>query len=183
MTIMLLHPLLSARRSIRAFDPAADVTSEELAALLEAARWAPSSANSQPWRFVVSRRNDNTHKKIFTALMPSNQRWAGAAPLLLVGAHLTRSENGGDLPHAAYDLGQSVANLTFQATALGLYVHQMAGFHADTLHTDLGLPDHVHAKVVFAVGRPGDPAALPDDLRQREDAPGERHHIATLLLS
>lgn len=89
-----LEPLLGHRRSPRAFDPTADVTSQELATLLEAARWAPSSSNSQPWRFVVGRRDSDTHKLIFTSLAEGNQRWAGRAAVLLVGAHLTHSDTG-----------------------------------------------------------------------------------------
>jgi nitroreductase len=177
-----LHPLLAARRSTHAFDPSTEVTSQELATLLEAARWAPSNRNSQPWRFVVGRRDDETHKKVFTTLAEADQRWAGHAPLLLVGAFLTRSENGGELRHAAYDLGQAVAHLTFQATALGLHVHQLAGFDVPALHTELGLPDGIWPKVVVVVGRLGDPAALPADLRDREAAPRVRHHLGTLLL-
>lgn len=177
-----LDPLLSARRSPRAFDSAAEVTSQELAALLEAARWAPSSGNSQPWRFLVGRRDDDAHKRIFASLVPGNQRWAGRAALLVVGAHLTHTEDGQELRFAAYDLGQAVAHLTLQATSLGLYVHQMAGFNPRPLHTELGLPAHVRPKVVIAVGRLGDAEGLPEDLQRRESAPRERHRVAALLL-
>lgn len=178
-----LHPLLAARRSTLAFDPTADVTSEQLASLLEAARWTPSSYNSQPWRFAVGRRGDETHKKIFTNLTANNQRWAGAASLLLVGAHLTRSPAGEELSHAVYDLGQAVAMLTLQGAHLGLCVHQMAGFDGRKLPADLGLPADVRAQVVIAVGRLGDPALLPEDLRAREAAPRTRHRVGTLLLT
>lgn len=177
-----LHPLLANRRSPRAFDPTAEVTSQELAALLEAARWAPSSFNSQPWRFVVGRRDDDTHKRIFATLVPHNQRWAGRAAVLLVGAHLTRTEQGHELGFAAYDLGQAVAHLTMQAAALGLHVHQMAGFDAAALHQELSLPEQVRAKVVVSVGRRDDPDRLPEDLREREHAPRERMRVADLLL-
>jgi nitroreductase len=177
-----LHPLLAARRSSRAFDPQVEVTALELAALIEAARWAPSSRNTQPWRFVVGRREDDVYKRVLARLFPHNQRWAANAPLLLVGAHLTRSADGRELPHAAYDLGQAVAHLTVQAIALGLHVHQIAGFDADGVHSDLGLPDDVRVMVTVAVGRLTDPAGLPEDLRQREVAPRTRRPAATLLL-
>lgn len=177
-----LHPLLAARRSPLAFDPGAEVTSQELAALLEAARWAPSSHNTQPWRFVVGRRDDDTHRRVLARLPAEEQRWAGLAPLLLVGAHLTRTEAGADLPHGAYDLGQAVAQLTVQATALGLYVHQITDLDPGALHADLGLPAHTRAKVVIAVGRLGRADRLPADLRAREEAPRARRHVATLLL-
>lgn len=150
--------------------------------LLEAARWAPSSFNTQPWRFLIGRRDTEVYKRIFAHVAAHNQRWAGRAPLLLVGAHLTRSPQGRELSNAAYDLGQAVAHLSVQATALGLSVHQMSGFDAGALLSDLGLPDDIRLKVVVAVGRLGDADSLPDDLRTRESAPRERHPIATLLL-
>lgn len=177
-----LHPLLAARRSPLAFDPGIEVTSQELAALLEAARWAPSSQNSQPWRFLVGRRDDDSHRRILARLPAGERRWAGFAPLLLVGAHLTRTEHGAELPHAAYDLGQAVAQLTVQATALGLSVHQITDLDAGALHAELGLPADTRAKVVIAVGRLGPADRLPADLRAREDAPRARLRVATLLL-
>jgi nitroreductase len=177
-----LHPLLADRSSTRAFDPEADVTSEELATLLEAARWAPSSRNSQPWRFAVGRRDDETHKRIFAVLNPPNQRWAARAPVLLVGAHITRSGDTA-LPHAAYDLGQAVAHLSVQAAALGLQVRQMAGFDEDALHRELGLDHEVRVVVVLAVGRAADPESLPDDLRERELSARERMPVGSLLLT
>ncbi len=180
--MLTLHPLLAERRSSRAFDPYAEVTSQELAVLLEAARWAPSSRNSQPWRFAVGRRGDETHKRIFASLSAGNQRWAGRAPLLLVAAHVTR-EGDEPLPHAPYDLGQAVAHLVTQATALGLAVHQIGGFDAATLHGELTLPGEVRPVAVLAVGRPGDPATLPEDLRERDEAPRERRPVAALLLA
>jgi nitroreductase len=177
-----LYPLLARRRSPRAFDPDTDVTDQELALLLEAARWAPSNHNSQPWRFLAARRNTDVHKQILPHIAAHNQRWAGNAPLLLVGAHLTRSDDDRDLRYAAYDLGGAMAHLTIQATASGLYVHQMAGFDAAALHADLALPDDVFPKVVVAVGQVSDPAGLPDDLRAWEHRPRVRHPVSALLL-
>lgn len=174
-----LHPLLAARPGPVAFDPSAEVVSQELAALLEAARWAPSSRNTQPWRFVVGRRGDDTHQQILATLAPADRPWAGRAPLLVVGAHLTRSETGGQLPHGAYDLGQAVAHLTLQATSLGLYVHQITDLDSGALHARLGLPEHTHPKVVIAVGRAGEATSLPAD---DGNGPPVRHHVATLLL-
>jgi nitroreductase len=177
-----LHPLLAARPTPLAFDPSAEVISLELAALLEAARWAPSSHNSQPWRFVVGRRDDHTHKRILATLPAGDQRWAGLAPLLLVGAHLTRSEAGGTLPHGAYDLGQAVAHLTLQAASLGLSVHQVTDFDPGVLHAELGLPDHAWPTVVIAIGRLGRADRLPADLPDRVSPPPTRHRVAALLL-
>ncbi|MEV1286077.1 nitroreductase family protein [Micromonospora sp. NPDC049679] len=178
-----LHPLLAERWSPRAFDPYARVSDADLTSLLEAARWAPSAANTQPWRFVVGRRDDETHKRIFVNLSPGNQRWAGSAALLVMGAHATASRTGAPLTHAAYDLGQAVAHFSLQAAALGLHVHQMAGFDAAGLRSDLELPDAVNPHVVAAVGRLGDPAFLPEDLRLRETGLRRRHPLTDLLLN
>ncbi|MBO4208496.1 nitroreductase family protein [Micromonospora echinofusca] len=170
-----LTPLLATRWSPRAFDPGADLTDDELTSMLEAARWAPSARNSQPWRFVVGRRDDERHKQILANLTGANQRWAGRASALLVGTYLPGS-------HSAYDLGQAVAHLSVQATSLGLHVHQMAGFDGDGLRASLALPAEVQPHVVVAVGRLADPATLPDDLRERETAPRQRHPLAELIL-
>lgn len=173
---MLLHPLLANRWSPRAFDPAAEVTDAELTTILEAARWAPSSANSQPWRFVVGRRGTETHKRIFENLGTNNRRWAGDASVLLVGAHLAAGT------HAAYDLGQAMAHLSIQAGALGLYVHQMGTFSPDGIAADVELPDGITVLVVAAIGRIGDPALLPADLCAREVALRTRRPLADLVL-
>jgi nitroreductase len=140
-----LHPLLATRWSPRAFDPAAQLADHDIASLLEAARWAPSVGNSQPWRFLVGRRHTETHKRIFTNLGTASQRWASSASALIVAGYVVDPGT----PHAAYDLGQAVAHLSVQATALDL-------------------PDDVLPKVVLAVGRLGDPGALPPDLRTLE---------------
>lgn len=173
-----LSSLLANRWSPRAFDATAELTDAEAFSLLEAARWAPSTGNSQPWRFALGRRDDETYKRIFVNLTEGNQRWAGRAAALLVGAHLVDG-----LGHAAYDLGQAVAHLTVQATSLGLYVRQMAGFDRDGLVTDLELPAEVRPHIVVAVGRLGDPFTLPDDLRRRETSLRRRRPLAELLLN
>lgn len=153
-----LHPLLAARRSPFAFDPSVEVSSLELATLLEAARWAPSEQNSQPWRFLVGRRDDDPYQRMLAVLTADDRRWAGHAPLLLVGAHLTRTETGRPLAYAGYDLGQAMAHLTVQAGSLGLSVRQVTSFDPGALHAGLGLPDGVVPMVVAAIGRAGDPA-------------------------
>lgn len=177
-----LSPLLASRWSPRAFDPASTVTDAELASLLEAARWAPSNGNSQPWRFLVGQRNDEAFKRMLACLDPGNQRWAGRAALLLLGAYTPADPAGEPLPHAAYDLGQAMAHLTVQATALRLHVHQMAGFDATALHAELELPDGVRPGVVAAIGHAGDPRLLPDDLHARETALRQRRPVTDLLL-
>jgi nitroreductase len=176
-----LHPLLAARWSPRAFEPVVELTPAEVSSLLEAARWAPSNGNSQPWRFVVGARDDETHKRIFANLSERNQRWAADASVLIVAAHVTETAAGVPLRHAAYDLGQAVAHLSVQAAALNLHVHQMGGFDADSMRADLNLPAELVITVVVAVGRLGNPDSLPADLRARELALRTRRPVADLL--
>lgn len=177
-----LSPLLAARWSPHAFDPDAELSDEEVASLLEAARWAPSADNSQPWRFRLGRRHDEAYKRILINLPLADQRWAGRASALLLGAHTTTGPTGGPLTHAAYDLGQAVAHLTVQATALRLYARQVTRFDSAGLRADLDLPPEVRPHVVVAVGRLGDPHSLPEDLRRRETGLRRRRPLAELLL-
>jgi hypothetical protein len=174
-----LHPLLATRWSPLAFDPVATLSDDDVSSLVEAARWAPSFANSQPWRFTVGRRDDETYKRILENLAAECQQWAGNASALVVAGHLDLAT----LPHAAYDLGQAVAHLTVQATALRLHVHQIADFDAEGLRTDLELPDDLRPSVVVAVGRVGDPEMLPPRLRVWETALRTRIPTAELLVN
>jgi nitroreductase len=172
-----LTPLLAFRWSPRAFDPSAELTPDEAASLLEAARWAPSADNRQPWRFAVGHRDDDTWKRILISLPGGDQGWVRHASTLVVGAH-----TGGDAERAAYDLGQAIAHLTLQATALGLHVRQLTRFDQTGLATELDLPGGVRPLVVAAVGRLGDPVTLPADLRARETGLRHRRPIGDLLL-
>jgi nitroreductase len=119
-----LHPLIADRHSPRSFDPVHELDDASLAALLEAARWAPSAMNHQPWRLVVARRGTDAHAEVFHTLMPGNQRWAGDAAALVV-AIAEHSRDGYPIETAQYDLGLAVAQMTTQAQAMGLHVHQM----------------------------------------------------------
>jgi nitroreductase len=174
-----LHPLLATRWSPLAFDPVAVMSDDDVSSLIEAARWAPSFANSQPWRFAVGRRDEETYKRILENLSAECQHWAGNASALFVAAHLDRAT----LPHAAYDLGQAVAHLTVQATALRLHVHQIADFDASGLRSDLEMADDLRPAVVVAVGRLGDPAMLPPALRVWETALRSRFPTTELLVN
>jgi nitroreductase len=174
-----LHPSLAVRWSPRGFDSRYEIGRAELAALLEAARWAPSAGNSQPWRFVIGRRDDEAHKRILEHLSGEEQRWAWRASALIAAAY------AGDLPpaRAAYDLGQAVAHLGLQATALHLHTRQMTDFDAARLHRELDLPHDVILHAVIAVGLLGDPSDLPEDLRHREFRLRERRPVDELLLA
>ncbi len=171
-----VHPLLRDRWSPRAFSPE-PLPDGALRSLLEAARWAPSAFNEQPWRFLVARREDPVeHARLVSCLNESNRRWAAdAGALLLTAARTTRASNGASNRHALHDLGLAVALLTVQATAMGLGVHQMAGFSVEGARALYAIPLEFEPVTVVAVGLPGDPDALPDDLRERETAARVRH--------
>ncbi|MFU8873923.1 nitroreductase family protein [Micromonospora sp. SL4-19] len=173
-----LTPLLAFRWSPLAFDPDAELAGDEAASLLEAARWAPSTGNAQPWRFALGHRQDETWKRILVSLPEDDQRWARHASALVVAAH-----TGGDPERAAYDLGQAVAHLTVQATALGLHVHQLTRIDRAGLAVELDLPVGIRPLVVAAVGRLGDPYTLPAELRARETGLRRRQPLAALLLA
>ena len=177
-----LHPLLAERWSPRGFDQAHEVTDAELTALLEAARWASSANNVQPWRFVVARRGEVGFTALVDVLAPGNQVWAQHASALVLVAAETVDENGNPRSHALYDTGQAVAQLVAQAQAEGLATHQMGGFDAGRAVDELGLGD-LTPVVVVAVGRHDADAALPEPFAARETAPRTRRPLADLVLT
>ena len=152
-----LLPLLRDRRSVRSYDDTHRLAPGELSSLLEAARWAPSAGNSQPWAFLVGCRGDAAHRVFVPLLAPSVRRWAPAASALLFALHQIASGPEEDAlrysDYAAYDLGQAVAQLGVQATALGLSTHQFAAFDHDGLADACGVPAHWLVTVGVAVGR------------------------------
>ena len=169
--------VLAERWSTRIFDAETPIDEAALASALEAARWAPSANNTQPWRFVVARRGTTEHAQIVAALMGFNQAWAADAAALVVFA-ASASLDSKPLPWAAYDTGQAAAHFTVQAHASGLYTHQMGGFHPDQIAEAFGFDEDVAAVTVMAVGALGDVATAPEALRQRELAPRTRRPIA-----
>lgn len=179
-----IEPLLARRWSPRAFGPRT-VTGAELASLLEAARWAPSCFNDQPWSFVVARRSEpEAFERLASLLVETNRAWASKAPLLVLSIARTRFErNGKPNRHAWHDVGLAVQNLIVQATALGLVAHQMAGFDVERARAELALPDGFEPVAMIALGPPGDPADLPDNLRERELAPRTRKPLADLAFA
>jgi nitroreductase len=170
-----IHPLIEARWSPRSFR--SDVIDDQLIKqCLEAARWAASCSNEQPWHFiVVSRRDDALFQKALACLAEGNQIWAKSAGALIFG--VTRSffkRNQNPNGYAAYDLGQSVAYFTLQATHLGLGTHQMAGFDADQCRQTFKVPTEYQPQVAIAIGYPDQASQLPDPFREREEAPRTR---------
>ncbi len=174
-----IHPLLAERWSPRALSEQ-PIPADVVGSLFEAARWSPSSSNEQPWRFVIIRRDDeDVHRRMAETLSGNNRVWAPRASLLIVGiASMLRSRNGTPNVHAWYDLGQSVANLTLQASAAGLVLHQMGGFDKSQAREVLQIPENFEPAVVIAIGYPGDIADLPEALQEREIAVRSRNPLA-----
>jgi nitroreductase len=177
-----LHPLLSERWSPRAFDAAHDVSDDAVNALLEAARWAPSANNTQPWRFLVARRGDRNFAQLVELLAAGNQVWARHASALVLVAAETVDESGTARSHALYDTGQAVAGLVAQAQAEGLVTHQMGGFDAAGAAQAFALPATLTPVVVVAVGKHDAEAVLPEPLAARETAPRARRPLDELLI-
>ena len=150
-----LHPLLATRWSPTVFDTAHEVTAHEVELLVEAARWAPSAGNSQPWAFVLGRRGDDTHRRLVRHLAGSAARWAPTASVLVANlCHRLVEDTDWDYSEfALYDLGQAVAHLTVQARALDLHVRQFRAFDRAGVAAEFGVPAHWEVTTLSAIGR------------------------------
>lgn len=173
-----IHDLLARRWSPRAFDERS-VEANLLQSLLEAARWAPSSNNEQPWRFVVATKDHETEwHRLFDCLAEGNQTWAVRAPVLILSvASMNFEDDGKPNRHAFHDTGLATENLVLQATASGLVAHQMAGFDIEKARADLLIPSGYEPVAMIAIGYPGEAANLPERLRERELRPRSRRPI------
>jgi nitroreductase len=177
-------PAIHERWSARSFD-GREVSAATLRKVFEAARWAASSNNEQPWRWVVGRHGDATWGKIYEALAETNRKWAHRAPVLMVGAATTRfSKNGAENRFALYDLGAASSYLTLEAANLGLTTHQMAGFDPEKARELFGVPAEYAMGSVIALGYQGEPAALDDErLIQQETAARTRKALGEVVFS
>ncbi len=173
-----IHALLAGRWSPRAFDERL-VEADTLRTLFEAARWAPSSSNEQPWCFIVATKDHETEwNRLFVCLAKGNQTWAFRAPVLILSvASMNFEDDGKPNRHAFHDTGLATENLVLQATASGLVAHQMAGFDVEKARADLGIPSGCEPVAMIAIGYPGDPDSLPERLRERELQPRSRRPI------
>jgi nitroreductase len=182
-TIYPINDLSKIRWSPRAFS-GKPVEKEKIRSILEAARWSPSSANEQPWRFMIGFREDETWQKIFNTLDKGNKVWANPAPVLMlcIGKKV-RSRNNTPNAHFKYDTGQAAAHLTFEATHQGLFVHQMAGFDPDMAIHEFEIPPDHQPLTAIALGYIGDPSSLPDELKKRELAERKRKDFDELVFS
>ncbi len=178
MTSIPIASLMAERWSPRAYDASSVVTPDQLRALLEAARWAPSFGNTQPARYLVGVRGTPAFDAILATLNSGNQAWARRASLLLIGVMVTTNAKG-DVPYTEYGLGLASENLVLQAVELGLIAHQMAGFSAEAVRSTFSLPADAVPKVAIAVGSPAHPDVLEEDWRiERERADRVRIPLA-----
>jgi nitroreductase len=160
------------------------VPAAELKRLFEAARWAASSSNEQPWRFLVGRRGDPTYEKIFKALVEFNQGWAKSAPVLVLSvAKKTFTEKAQPNPYGLHDTGAATAYIALQATADGLHAHSMAGFDHEQMRASFGIPSDYEIGSVTAIGYFGDPASLPERMQKSEVAPRQRKPLDEFVFS
>lgn len=174
-----VHEAVRARWSPYAFADR-DVAREDLASLFEAARWAPSSYNEQPWGYLLATRGEpEAFARLLSCLVEANQAWARYAPVLALGVATLRFRRNGK-PNAAaiHDLGLAAGNLLFEATTRGLFVHQMIGILPDRARELYAIPDEAEAVTGLAIGYPGDPERLPEALRQRDLTPRTRRPLA-----
>ena len=183
-TAVPIHDVLKHRWSPRAFGDK-DVAPDVLRSLFEAARWAPSSSNMQPWAYIVATRDDkDNYAKILSTLVEFNQGWAKNAAVLVLSVAQTKSPKDGSPNRWAYhDVGSASAQLTFEANGRGLLVHQMAGLDPNKAREVFAIPPDWEVVAALAIGYPGDPQSLPDQLRERELAPRSRKSLSEFVMT
>lgn len=179
-----VHEFIAERWSPYAF---ADrpVPEDDLRSLFEAARWAPSSYNEQPWSYIIATRdNPEQFQDLLSCLVEGNQVWAKAAPVLALGVvSLKFARNGKANRAAIHDLGLAAGNLLFEATARGLFVHQMIGILPESARELYAIPEDSEAWTALAIGYKGDIASLPDTLKERDLAPRQRKPLNQFVYS
>ena len=178
-----IHPVLTNRRSPRSFDANATITKEDLLAILEAARWAPSANNFQPWRFHVGVRGDEVFNTALAALVPFNQSWANRASALVMVSIINQNDDGTPRLISGFDAGLAVSQLVFEAHSRGQAAHQMAGFDVANATESFGLPSNLTPQVVIAIGTQGPAEQLEGVLLERETARRERKDLSEIVLA
>ena len=179
-----IHEIVRHRWSPRAFSEKI-VPPEVLRSLFEAARWAPSSSNVQPWAYIVGTKDEKENfEKVLSTLVEFNQGWAKNAPVLAVSvAQVKNAKDGAPNRWAFHDVGSASAQLTTEASSRGLYVHQMAGLDPEKARKVFQIPEGWEAVAAMAIGYPGDPATLPEKLRERELAPRTRKPLSEFVMT
>jgi len=178
-----IHPVLAERWSPRSFEHGAEISQSDIAALLEAARWAPSANNLQPWKFIVAKHGDDRFEAITSSLAGFNKEWAPNASAFIVACAEVLNEDGTARHTALYDLGLSVGFLSVEAQHRGLVTHQMAGFDKEILANHFEMPASLRPIVIIAIGKQAASSALSSDvLKEREESPRSRKSIAEITL-
>jgi len=178
-----LHELISERWSPRAFAERS-IEPDQVRSLLEAARWAPSSFNGQPWSYLIALKDQPEEFDRLASCLVDGNAWAKRAPLLLLAVAATHfAHNGKPNRHAFHDVGLANENLVLQAGAMGLVVHQMAGFLPDRARELYEIPEGQEPLTMIAVGYPGEVDDLPEPLRARETTPRSRKPLAEMAFS
>jgi len=172
-----LTPVIRNRWSPYSFDPARPIAPADLRLIFEAARWAASSMNAQPWRFLVGRRGHPTFDRLFSILMDFNKLWAHNAQVLILSSAATAFDDGNANRWAPYDLGAAVNQMILQAQALGIHARQMGGFHADKAIEEFQLPAGFTPYSVTALGYPGELSLIPERMQRKEQLPGARRPL------
>ncbi len=168
------------RWSPRAFD-GTQLDTADVEALLEAARWAPSAFNHQPWRMLYAMRDDANWARFLDLLVPANQSWAQNASLLLFFVSATTANDKPNPTHS-FDTGSAWMSLALQAEKMGLRAHGMAGYDHDRARTELAIPENFHIEAAAAVGRQADASVLPEKLQDREK-PSDRKPLTEVAFA
>jgi nitroreductase len=177
-----INSLIAERRSPRSLNASAEISDVDLRASLEAARWAPSAFNGQPWRFFVGRRGDATFTQILSSLGEFNQMWAkNASALILVAGKDTKSD-GTQHPAYLYDCGLAVAQLTLEIHDRGFVAHQMTGFDKAVAQSAVEVDAELKPVVVIAIGKQDAADKLPEAAAAREVAPRERLALEEIVI-
>ena len=176
-----LHPLIAERWSPRAYDESATISADDLTAIFEAARWAPSAFNAQPWKFVLGIRGDENFKTISSFLVDFNKQWAPKASALILVNALTLREDGKENPTALYDTGLAVSLLTLEANHRGFDVHQMSGFDNSIAKAKFPLGAGIEPITCIAIGKRTSPDSLPEEIKVREVATRSRKSLDEIV--
>ena len=179
-----IHDLLRQRWSPRSFSDK-NVEPEKLRSVLEAARWAASSRNAQPWHFIVATKEDvKEYERLLSCLNERNQKWARNAPVLMLSVAQLRDESGGkENRFAFHDVGLAVENLIIQAQVFDLFVHQMGGFDCEKARDEFSIPENFEPVAAMSLGYLGEPDSLPQDIKERELAPRSRRSLKEFVFS
>ena len=177
-----INEVLANRRSPRSLDATAVLSKEELLAVLEAARWAPSAFNGQPWRFFVGQRSDEVFAQILDSLAPFNQGWAFRSSVLILVAGLPAREDGTPNKGYLYDCGLAAAQMVVETHHRGLVAHQMTGFDPEKAVQNLGIDASLIPVAVIAIGKQASAEQLEGPLLERENAPRERKALEEIVV-